>query len=137
MSLQKRLASEILKCGERRIWIDPDSKRIGQAITRNDIRRLIKDGYIKKMPAKKHAKLTKKIQQRTGSKRGKWGVRTGRKEMWLKVVRPQRRLLKEIRPQLQPVAYRRLYRMVKGGAFRSKAHLQSYIKENNLMRESK
>jgi len=68
MSIQKRIAAEILKCGINRIWIDPKDEKIKQAITRNDIRRFIKEGSIKKLPVKKKSKLKKKSQQNTGSR---------------------------------------------------------------------
>ena len=39
--------------------------------------------------------------------------------------------------QLKENAYRKLYKMVKGGAFRSRAHLNAYIKENDMLQEGK
>ena len=46
----KRIASRLLKCGITKIWIDP--KRINEAkkaITREDVRKLIKQGIVKKI----------------------------------------------------------------------------------------
>ena len=43
LSLQKRLAAEILGVGESRIWIDPNRiEDVADAITREEIRGLIK-----------------------------------------------------------------------------------------------
>jgi len=140
MNLQRKLAAKILKCGVEKVWIDPKNEKVKQAITRRDIRRFIKEGVIKKLPDKKKAKRkTKKRQQRTGSRKGSRGARVGKKTMWLKVVRPQRRLLKELKEKgkLKPLVYRKVYKMIKGNAFRSKAHLLSYLKDKELLKSEK
>lgn len=137
MNLQKKLAAKILKCGVNRVWIDSEDEKVKQAITRKDIRRFIKEGAIKKLPLKKSLKHEEKRQQRTGSIKGAKGARIGKKTEWLKVIRPQRKLLKELKDkkQLQSHAYRRIYKMVKGNVFRSKAHLMLYLKEKKLIKE--
>jgi large subunit ribosomal protein L19e len=142
MNLQKKLAAKVLKCGVNRVWINPKNEKVKQAITRRDIRRFIKEGVIKKIPAKKASKRIRKKtkQQKTGSRKGAKGARRGKKTSWLKIIRPQRRLLKELKDknQLQPHAYRKVYRLVKGGVFRSKAHLKTYLKDKKLLkREAK
>jgi large subunit ribosomal protein L19e len=139
MNLQKKLASKLLKCSEKKIWIDPANDKVKQAITRRDIRRFIKEGIIIKTPNKKAKKLDGKRQQRTGSIKGTRKTRIGPKNAWFKVVRPQRRMLKELREkkQLKPNSYRKVYRMVKGNAFRSRAHLTTYLKEKNILEEDK
>lgn len=139
MNLQKKLAAKVLKCGINKVWISPKNEKVKQAITRMDIRRFIKEGAIKKIPAKKVSKKVKKKanQQRMGSRKGAKGARRGKKTSWLRIVRPQRRLLKELKEndQLQAHAYRRLYRLVKGGMFRSKAHLMTYMKDKKLLKK--
>ena len=127
---QRKLAAKVLKCGESRIWIHPDSEKVKQAITRNDIRSFIKEGIIKKLPEKKNNSTKKTRQQRKGTKKGRAKARMGKKSSWLRIIRPQRRLLKEMREKQELVegAYRKVYRRVKGGAFRSKAHLTLYLK---------
>jgi len=140
MNLQRKLASKILKCGVEKVWIDPKNEKVGQAITRRDIRRFIKEGVIKKLPNKKKAKRkTRKRQQKTGSRKGSRGARIGKKTEWLRVVRPQRRLLKELKEkgQLNLHVYRKVYKMIKGNAFRSKAHLMSYLKDKELLKSEK
>jgi len=48
---QRRLAAEILKIGESRVWMDPDrTEEVEIAISREEIRRLIHDGAIKSRP---------------------------------------------------------------------------------------
>lgn len=136
-SLQKKLAAKVLKCGVRRVWIEPKNEKVKQAITRRDIRRFIKEGIIKKLPEKKRATLGEKIQQRAGSRKGAKGAREGKKNMWFRIIRPQRKMLKELRPMMQPLSYRKTYKMVKGNVFRSRAHLLSYLKDNKLLIEKK
>ena len=143
-STQKRLAAKILKCGVGRVWIDPSPKKISatkvfQAITRSDIRGFISDDIIKKRPEKKRTKNLPKRQQRKGSIKGAKGARIGKKNDWFKKIRPQRRMIKELKNtnSLKPGAYRMLYMKVKGGMFRSKAHLQLYLDDKKLLEEKK
>jgi len=135
-SYQKRLAARMLKCGVNRVWIDPHNSKIKQAITRKDLRRFIKEGFIKKLPEKKKAKGFEKTQQKRGSIKGSSGARIGKKTEWLKIVRPQRKLLKELKGKksIDSRTYRIVYSMVKGGAFRNKRHLLTYLEENKLMK---
>lgn len=135
VSLQKKLAAKILKCGIYRVWIDPNNPKVRAAITRNDVRGLIKDGYVKKLPVKKRAKKQKKKQQKIGSRKGSSAARIGKKGIWLKTVRAQRKLLRELKSKLKPLAYRKVYRMVKGNSFRNKKHLETYLKEKKLFEE--
>ena len=139
MNLQKKLASKILKCGVKRVWIDPKNEKVKQAITRRDIKRFIKEGIIKKLPEKAKKKLNVKKQQRTGSIKGSRGARVSKKNEWLKIVRPQRRLLRELKQkgQLNPSTYSKIYKMIKGNAFRNKAHLMSYLKDKEILRDDK
>jgi large subunit ribosomal protein L19e len=137
MKIQKRLAAELMKCGINRVWIDPTNEKVGQAITRNDVRGFIKEGIIKKLPVKKRQTKIKKRQQKTGSRKGRKGARIGKKNSWLKIVRPQRRLLRELKPKLEPRVYRKVYRMIKGNSFRSKAHLMNFLKDKKYLKEEK
>lgn len=146
MISQKRIASEILKCGESRVWIAQDPK-VGKAITRSDVRNLIKEGMIKKLPAKKAKRLDtrknllqkkKRRRKGPGSRKGTLAARIGKKETWLKIVRPQRKVLRELRKkkEIQEGSYRKLYKMVKGGVFRSKSHLLLYLQEKGLVKKA-
>ena len=137
MNLQKKLAAKVMKCGVNKVWIDPKNEKVKQAITRRDIRRFIKEGIIKKIPAKKKKKLKAKKQQKTGSRKGTWKTRLGKKTRWLKVVRPQRKLLRELKSdkKINVNVYRKTYRLIKGNQFRSKAHLLTYLRERDLMEE--
>jgi large subunit ribosomal protein L19e len=136
---QKRIASSILKCGESRVWIDPRSEKVKHAITRKDIRGFIKEGIIQKIPEKKANSHVSGRQQRTGSKKGTSKARDGPKANWLKIIRPQRKMLMDMydNKTLADKAYRKMYKMIKGGAFRSRAHLMLHLKNKGLVKEEK
>ncbi|MFH0829633.1 MAG: 50S ribosomal protein L19e [Candidatus Aenigmatarchaeota archaeon] len=133
---QRRIASKILKAGSSRVWMDPNqAAKISQAITRTDIRRLIDKGIIRELPERKPTPEAGARKQDIGSRKGARGARLrgGKKEPWLNIIRPQRQMLNELKPSLKPMAYRKLYRLVKGGAFRSRTHLKSYVEEKKLL----
>ena len=49
LKLQKRLASAVLKCGKKRVWLDPnESNEISLANSRLSIRKLVRDGLVVK-----------------------------------------------------------------------------------------
>jgi len=139
MSLQKRLASRILKVGETKIWLDPAKvKDIEAAITKKDIRKLISQGTIKakkkkpSMPSKNERK-----KRNRGSKKGSSYAKYSSKKRWIAVVRPLRVMLKELRDtkQIEKTTYRKLYMQVKGGMFRSRAHLRLYLEQHGIIKK--
>jgi large subunit ribosomal protein L19e len=129
----------MMNCSHKKVWIDPTNEKVKQAITRRDVRRFMKEGVIRKIQEKHAISEGQSRQQRTGSIRGTRKTRMGKKSVWFKVVRPQRMMLKELKDknQIKVHGYRKLYKMVKGGAFRSRAHLNTYMKENDLLEEGK
>ena len=146
VSVQRRMAAEILKCGIERVWIDPTQlERVKMAMSKDDIRALIKEGVIKKKQKKgiSSARVKKLKEQRKkgrrrgpGSRRGAAGARTPPKEKWMATVRALRKTLKQLRDsgKIDRKVYRKLYRMAKGGAFRSRSHLFLYMKEHELLK---
>lgn len=146
LSTQRRLAAKILGIGVNRVWIDPTRiADVSTAITRDDIQHLIHDGVIKARPergisrarARGRLKQRKKGRRRgVGSRRGTAKAREPKKAAWIKTVRPLRSMLRELRDKemIDVREYRHLYRMIKGGSFRSKAHLQTYLKERGLLK---
>ena len=51
LSSQRRLASAVLDCGVHRVWIDPErTDEVSMAITRAEIRALIRGKAIKALP---------------------------------------------------------------------------------------
>jgi large subunit ribosomal protein L19e len=141
LTLQKRLASEVLKVGKSKVWIDPAKiKEAQSAITRADIKRLIQQGIIKKMPKKvKMPKKKKKRRRGPGSKKGSRYAGVTKKRRWINTVRPLRRMLRELKAggSIDNRTYRRLYMLVKGGQFRSRSHLRIYLKQHGILKEKK
>ena len=149
VSAQKRLAAEILKCGENRVYFDPYMiEDIKMAITREDIRNLIKEGAIQKKYKKGISKTRKNIRHERkkkgrarglGKRKGKKTARTPKKEAWMKRIRPQRKELKKLRDRklITTATYRKLYKNAKGGMFNSVAQMNRYIKEKELIRRGR
>ncbi|MCX8162856.1 MAG: 50S ribosomal protein L19e, partial [Candidatus Bathyarchaeota archaeon] len=51
--VQRRIAASLLGVGYHRVWIDPEkTEDVQSAITRGDIRALVKDGVIRGKPAR-------------------------------------------------------------------------------------
>jgi large subunit ribosomal protein L19e len=137
----KKLAAKVSGVGETKIRIR-DREKAAQAMTRDDVRALIKQGKIEALPkvgvskfrARKIKAQKKKGRQRGhGTRRGAKKARTPRKQIWMTKVRALRRKLVSIRPELKEGAYRTLYNMIKGGYFRDKGHLMLYVKEREMM----
>jgi len=141
LSSQKRLAAELLKCGVTRVRFDPERlDEVESAITREDVRKLIKDGVIYKVGEIGVSRA--RVRVRTG-KRGP-GSREGskysivpRKRNWILRVRAQRRFLKKLRDAgvIERRDYRILYRYVKAGNFKSISALKEFMKLRGLLRE--
>lgn len=136
---QKRLAAALLKVGVTRVWMDPERlEDIATAITREDIRGLIAEGVVKRRAVvgisrgRARARDIKKAKGHLkghGSRRGAAGARDPKKNRWMRKIRAQRKVLKEMRAEktIDAHNYRILYRKAKGGEFRNIAHLKSYI----------
>ncbi|KYK31853.1 MAG: 50S ribosomal protein L19e [Theionarchaea archaeon] len=147
LSVQKRIAAEVLNCGAHRVWLDANrAEEISMGITREDIRNLVHRGLIKKKPenatsrvrARKRALQRKKGRRRgQGKRKGTANARLSKKARWMQRIRPLRRELKNMRDSryIDRSAYRKLYRMAKGGAFRSVSHLRTFVEERGLTRK--
>lgn len=144
---QRRLAAAVLDCGEGRVWLDPlHADSIAEAVTREDIRGLIKKGYVKaeQKQGTSRARARKLAEQKAsgrrkgpGSRKGAKGARDPRKQRWIRTIRPIRAVLKELRAneKITPSVYRTYYRKAKGGSFRSKAHLVSHMRSDGALGE--
>lgn len=140
----KKMAAKILKVGLNRVWIDPSQHdKASTAITKNDVRSLIKSGIIRVKPErgtsrvrarKAHKKRKKGLRKGPGSRKGHKASKG--KEEWMKRVRALRAFLVELRRKrlITKTTYRMLYLMVKSGTFRSRAQLKAYITDKNLIK---
>ena len=142
---QRRLAAELIGCGENRVWIDPTRlDDVADAITRSDVRRLINDKAIK---ARQKVGISRgranyiQEQKRKGKRRGQGSrkgakrARTPKKKAWINTIRPIRTQLREYRDSgvIDASTYRKLYRRAKGGMFRSKARLDAHMRSEGLL----
>ena len=137
---QRRLAASILKVGRERVWLDPeDADAISGAVTRDDVRALINTGAVQARPVKgvsKYRARKLRIQRAKGrrsgpgKRSGKKGARYPKKRRWISTIRPIRRKLWELKDsnEITNLQYRKLYLMAKGGAFKSTAYLEAFIK---------
>ena len=143
ISNQKRMAAHILSkkegriVGVHRVWINPDYlEEVSSAVQKADIRQLIEDGLIKAKPIKgisrgrarrAAAQKAKGRRKGQGSRKGSRNSRDPKKNRWMRLIRAQRRVLKDLRGDetLTPSEYRYYYRKAKGGSYRSIAHMRT------------
>lgn len=149
LTAQKRIAADILKCGENRVYFDPYlMDEIKMAITREDIRNLIKEGIIQKKYKKgiskqrkniRHERKKKGLARGFGKRKGSKYARMPKKRAYIKRIRPIRRELRKLRDRklITPAIYRKLYRNAKGGMFTSVRQLNRYIKDKELQRRGR
>ena len=139
VSLQKKLAAKVLKVGKYRVWIDPTKKEdVDKAITKWDIRKLVKKGIIKPLPEKMRKSKQNKRKRGYGSRKGKKYSIVPRKRKWISTIRPLRRLLKELKSsgEIDNQTYKKMRLLAKGGMFRSRSHLRTYLEQHKLLKKS-
>ena len=138
----KRIAARVLKTGVNRIWLNPEEReRIQEVITKDDVRALVKEGIIKKkcVQAQSRARARKLREKKAkgrkkgaGKRKGSRKTRSQKKKSWMKNVRAQRRTLKELREKnpsgVEKAGYSNVYRKIKGGFFRGKKYVESFVK---------
>ena len=147
LSVQKRLAAQVLKCGKNRIRFDPEKlTEIKEAITKNDVKSLINNGVISKKRLlntsrfwARKAKRQKSHGRRKGfgSRKGKKSARNNPKRSWINKIRLQRGYIRYLRGKnmITNEAHNELYMKSKGGYFRSLRHMKLYISEKNIMKK--
>ena len=104
---QKSLAAKVLGVGKRKIWLDPnETTEIGNANSRQNIRKLYADGLIVKKPTvmhsrfrvrEKHAAKRKGRHTGPGKRKGTAEARMPSSVVWMRRQRVLRRLLRKYR----------------------------------------
>ena len=147
LKLQKRLASSILNCGIRRVWMDEaELSTIAMANSRQQIKKLVSDGIIIRRPIAIHSTerhKTRALAKQKGRHRGR-GKRKGTKNarlnskwQWIRRIRVLRRTLVDYRQkeEIDSHLYHKLYLQAKGNQFRNKRVLMEHIRKLKIEQE--
>ncbi|PIU22340.1 MAG: 50S ribosomal protein L19e [Candidatus Diapherotrites archaeon CG08_land_8_20_14_0_20_30_16] len=138
MKSARRIVARKRDVGISRLKVDSSAlKKIKEAITGSDLETLMKDNVftIKGKGQSKGRARVLKAKKRLGRRKGK-GTRRGTRnsrtkfhENWIKKVRAQRKYILELskNKKIDKEKYRDLYKKIKGGFFRSKGHIDSYL----------
>ena len=129
MKRKKALASKVLEVGKNRIHFAKDNlAEIKEAITKQDIRDLHKEGFISIKPIKGRKKVVKR-KTRRGPGKIKKKVNK-RKQIYVKITRKLRVYLKELKTKeiIDNELFLELRKRIRMRAFRSKAHLKEYLR---------
>lgn len=138
---QRNIAKGILKVGKNKVWIDPEkTSSVQEAITKNDLRKLISEGTITARPivgtstsrSKKIKEQKKKGQMKGyGKRKGTKTARVPSKKAWIKKIRAQRKELKTLKSKdkITTREYRHLYVKSSAGVFKDKAGIHLHIRK--------
>lgn len=143
-TVQRRLAAQLMGCSPKRVRFEQEAlEEIKEAITKTDIKSLIKRRAIIELPAHGVSRVrARELQhQRSKGRRRGYGSRKGRasareqpKEVWMAKARLQRGFVKMLKDKetITSEQFRELYLKIKGGFFRNKRHIKIYMEEHGM-----
>jgi large subunit ribosomal protein L19e len=146
LKTQKRIAAQVLGIGQTRVWVNPEAATdIAQAMTREDVRELIKQGLIQEMPKKvqTRARAKKRVILRRkrkgvghGKRSGTAAGRRSKKEKWMGKVRPQRNFIRNLRDRkkIDAKTYRKYYLRIKGNSYASVNQMKEAMKTDGALK---
>jgi len=147
LSGQRRLAAQILKVGQSRVWINPERMDdVESAITREEVKKLVHEKVIVSLPQKGVSRSrAKSVQEKKrrgrrkgqGSFTGSGQAKVSKKDAWMLKIRSLRKKLRELKASrvITETTYRQLYKMASSGRFASVAELERYLKAHDLWRK--
>lgn len=129
MNLRKKktLAAKALKVGEKRIiFLNPRLDEIKEAITKQDIKDLEKEGAIMIKAVKGRKKIKKRKKKGVGKTKKKVNMR---KKEYATLTRKLRKYIAELKKMgnLNQEEVKDIRKKIRNKFFKSKAHLKEYI----------
>lgn len=144
---QKEMAARALDVPTDRVKFvfksDEDKDKVKNSITRQDIRELVEEGVVKKLPKRgisrtraNYIRNQKRKGRRSGygSRRGTKNARYKKKRKWIDKIRSLRKCLRELRDEgrITQETFRELYLKSGDNFFRNKRHLLLYIEQHEM-----
>ena len=137
IKLSRRIAAELMGRGISKVRIKPDRvEDAKKAITREDVRALISSGAVYAIKPKHNMSIySKDLREKRnkgrarGPGRRKGSAKARQAVGYEKKIRGQRRVLATLKKEkmIDNIAFKRYYRLVKGGNFQTKASLLSHL----------
>ncbi len=136
LQAQKKMAAKVMDVGKNKVWFDPERlSEIKEAITKQDIADLIKDGAISKSPIdgiKRRAGKRHLERKRKGRRRRAGSIKKRIKvDNYPSRIRKLRSYLKNLKKakKVTTEQYRKMYNLLKSGVIKSNQQMIEYTKQ--------